>query len=200
MKQMVLVALAMTLAVACALPLSASQGVAAKGRPGPLSPSYIANPPDAFLMKGPIVLQKGLELSRCWSYHFKGRGLRGEGCADAPLLVPRLTVPLLAGETGLHIRLDKPQRPQRVELRVYNATSARYGKNPLPTGRGRRLEGHTFLRRVEQGGKTVAWDVFFRLPRPARHYYLEAWAKWKRVPNATVSTLDADYTFNVWTF
>jgi hypothetical protein len=35
---------------------------------------------------------------------------------------------------------------------------------------------------VERGGKTIAWDVFFRVNRPDRHYYLDLSTAWERVP------------------
>jgi hypothetical protein len=140
-------------------------------------------------MKGPFVLQKGRELSRCWVYYSKDGRHQVWGCADAPFLVPRKAVPLPAG-IGLRIRIDKSQRPQRLELHSYLA----------PNGKGQRRRLDATLGRVQRDGKTVAWNVFFRLPRPERHYYLETWAKWNAVPNARVSILDAAYTFHVRTF
>jgi hypothetical protein len=49
-----------------------------------------------------------------------------------------------------------------------------------PIGEGRRL--NTTLRGVERDAKTVAWDVFSRVNRPDRPYYLDTYGTWKGVP------------------
>ncbi len=137
-------------------------------------------------MKGPIVLQKGRELSRCWDYYSKDGRLLGGVCEDTLFLVPRQYVPLPAGETGLRIRINNPQRLQRLEFSVFTGYSWKaYG----PIGKGRHLD-YT-LRRVERGGKTYAWNVFFRLPRPESHYYLSLWTQWssRRRSDSAFTTL-----------
>jgi hypothetical protein len=73
MKQMGLVAslaLAVAVALLASLVVTSSQSVSAqgtRGQEGTAVSSFpkTANPPDALLMKGPIVLQKGRELTRC---------------------------------------------------------------------------------------------------------------------------------------
>ncbi len=67
----------------------------------------------------------------------------------------------------LHIRLSENRRPERFSL-----TSSQ-----SPDGESRRID--TTLRRVERDGKTVAWDAYFRVDRPNRHYYLGAFGVWK---------------------
>ena len=66
-----------------------------------------------------------------------------------------------------------------------------------PIGKGRRLD--TNLRPVERDGKTVAWNIFFRVNEPGRHYYLDTFALWKQVPNTHISSGDATYFFHVRT-
>lgn len=206
MKQMLLVAsLAVAVAVAVLatlLVVTSSQGVLAqgtRGQEGPRSVPKTANPPDALLMKGPIVLQKGRELSRCWDYYPKEKGstVWWSVCEDTLFLVPRRYVPLprRLGETGLHIRINNSQRLQRLWFQAYTGYSR---KAYAPIGKGRRLD-YT-IRRVERGGKPVAWDVFFRLPPPESHYYLSLGAKWKLAPKTGIVFHDTWYSFHVRTF
>jgi hypothetical protein len=66
-----------------------------------------------------------------------------------------------------------------------------------PIGQARRLD--TTLRRVERDGKTVAWNVFFRVDQPDRHYYLDTFGMWKEVPGTHISYGDVSWTFHVKT-
>jgi hypothetical protein len=75
----------------------------------------------------------------------------------------------------LHIRLRKPERPSAFEIYASRAEG----------GQGRQLK-HTF-RRVERDGETVAWDVFFWVNQPDRHYYLDVYPVWERVPGTHIS-------------
>ncbi len=158
------------------------------------SSSYDDDPPSKVLMKGSTVLQKGRMGSHCWSYY---DGRPGAYCADYVYNFPRRAVFLRAGST-LHIRIDKPQRPDRVQVVAYPGLDR---KNPAPTaapiGKGRRLD--TTLRGVQRDGKTVAWDVFFRVSQPERHYYLDTWVVWERVPGTRISYGDLAWTFRVKT-
>src|SRR3712207_6575141 len=139
-----------------AVALAAALGVVSLPLAQTAPSSYDDNPRNEVLMKRATVLQKGRMGSHCWSYY---AGRPGAYCADYVYDFPRRAVLLRAGST-LHIRIDKPQRPDRVELVAYPGLDR---KNPAPMaapiGKGRRLE--TILRRVQRDGKTVAWDVFF---------------------------------------
>lgn len=145
------------------------------------------------------MLQKGRELTRCWNYYPKEKGstVLWSVCEDTLFLVPRRYVPLprRLGETGLHIRINNSQRLQRLWFQAYTGYSR---KAYAPIGKGRRLD-YT-IRRVERGGKPVAWDVFFRLPPPESHYYLSLGAKWKLAPKTDIVFHDTWYSFHVRTF
>jgi hypothetical protein len=173
-----------------AVALAAALGVVSLPLVQAASSSYDDNPPNEVLMKGSTVLQKGRMGSHCWSYY---DGRPGAYCADYVYNFPRRAVLLRAGST-LHIRIDKPQRPDRVQVVAYPGFDR---KNLAPIGKGRRLE--TTLRGVQRDGKTVAWDVFFRVSQPERHYYLDTWVVWERVPGTRISYGDLAWTFHVKT-
>jgi hypothetical protein len=177
-----------------AVALAAALGVVSLPLAQAASSSY-DDPPSRVLMKGSTVLQKGRMGSHCWSYYDDGRPVGY--CADYVYNFPRRAVLLRAGST-LHIRIDKPQRPDRVQVVAYPGLDR---KNPAPTaapiGKGRRLD--TTLRGVQRDGKTVAWDVFFRVSQPERHYYLDTWVVWERVPGTRISYGDLAWTFRVKT-
>jgi hypothetical protein len=107
-------------------------------------------PPDAILKQDNRALQDGRLISYCWS----------NSCVDG---VPRYpSAVLVEPGTQLYIRLSENRRPERFSLR------SRPSGQIDPT-----------LRRVVRDGKTVAWDAYFRLERPDRHYYLGAFGVWK---------------------
>jgi hypothetical protein len=112
-------------------------------------------PPDATLKQGNTILQDGRLISYCWI----------DRCVDGVSRYPSAV--LVEPGTQLHIRLSENKRPDRFSLT----------RSWSPDGRERRLD--TTLRRVERDGKTVAWDAYFRLERPDRHYYLGAFGVWK---------------------
>jgi hypothetical protein len=107
-------------------------------------------PPDAILKQGNRTLQDGSLISYCW----------GRSCVDGVSRYPSAV--LAEPGTQLHIRLSENRRPERFSLRSRGS------------GRIERT-----LRRVVRDGKTVAWDAYFRLERPDRHYYLGAFGVWK---------------------
>ena len=75
----------------------------------------------------------------------------------------------------LHVRLRKPERPS--SLSIY-ASRTKFGQ-------ARRLE--RTLRPVEQDGKTVGWEAYFRVDQPDRHYYIDVYPVWERVPGTHIS-------------
>jgi hypothetical protein len=137
-------------------------------------------PPKTVLYEGERELQTGRLGSYCW---FAPSGA-GE-CVDVGGLRYPAVDSVRAGST-LHIRILTPQRPDKFSISAYR----KIDKWGFPAGRTRRLE--TSLRRVVEDGQTVAWDVFFRVNQPGRHYYLDAFGVWE-------GTGDAGWTFHVRT-
>ena len=155
--------------------------------------SFGRYPPNAVLMKGDTAIQKGLGGSTCWSYWNEAKDSGVGYCADTLYMFPRSGASLRAG-TRLHIRLGKPERPEDFTITAYKGFDK---EEKWPIGKGRRLD--TNLRPVERDGKTVAWNVFFRVNEPGRDYYLDTFALWKQVPNTHISSGDATYFFHVRT-
>jgi hypothetical protein len=108
------------------------------------------HPPDATLKQGNRTLQHGNLSTYCW----------GRVCADGPQEYP--TAVLVEPGTQLYIRLSEDRRPERFSLRSRAASG--------------RID--TILRPVVRDGKIVAWDAYFRLGRPDRHYYMNASGVW----------------------
>jgi hypothetical protein len=179
----------LVVALAVALALAMLAVFAAEARAG----SFGSRPPSAVLMKGATVLQTGQRGSFCWTHYDEGVGKWRYVCGDAPYMFPRAHDFLRAG-TRLHIRLGKPQRPEKFMITAYGGFDK---GQKWPIGKGRRLD--TNLRRVERDGKTVAWNVFFRVNEPDRHYYLDTIGLWESVPGTHTSYGDASYSFHVRT-
>ncbi len=137
-------------------------------------------PPKTVLYEGQRELQTGRLGSYCW-FGPSGRGR----CADVAKLRYPAADSVRAGST-LHVRVLKTQRPERLSISAYRKVDQR----GFPTGGTRRLEGS--LRRVVRDGRTVAWDVLFRVNEPGRHYYLNAFGVWEGAG-------DASWTFHVKT-
>jgi hypothetical protein len=167
-------------------------------------------PPRFALMKGNTVIQKGLKGNTCWYYWVEIEDREAEAeearegywtgyCADVLMWrSPRRAVLVHPG-SALHIRIYKPERPDRLSL------DAHPGYDPIPWDKslgnpvGKHQSLTTTLSRVERDDKTVAWDVFFRVREPDRHYYLGIWADWERVPGTHISHGDRGWFFHVKT-
>jgi hypothetical protein len=108
------------------------------------------HPPDAILKQDNRTLQHGSLMSYFWINRV----------VDVAPQHPSAV--LVEPGTQLYIRLSENRRPERFSLR------SRPSGQIDPT-----------LRRVVRDGKTVAWDAYFRLERPDRHYYLGAFGVWK---------------------
>jgi hypothetical protein len=130
-------------------------------------------PPKTVLYKGERELQTGRLGSYCW-FAPSGAGK----CVDVAELSYPAADSVPAGST-LHVRILKPQRPEKFSILAYRKIDE-WG---FPAGRTRRLE--TSLRRVVEEGQTVAWDVFFRVNQPGRHYYLDAFGVWEDAGDAS---------------
>jgi hypothetical protein len=188
-----LLALAVAMATLAALPvlgLAAPTTRAANPYPG--------NPPKFALMKGDTVIQKGLQSSTCWSYWSKTRDHWTGYCADAPYAFPRHAAPVPAG-SNLHVRLYKPQRPDRVQLGYFPAVNDEVAPGPGAEPIGKRQPLHPALKRVRDDGKTVAWDLSFYVKEPHSHYYIDAWVAWEPVPGTRISSGDVSWAFHVKT-
>jgi hypothetical protein len=163
---------AAVLAVAIALATLAL--FAAQARAG----SFAKGPPQAVLMKGSYVLQVRRVEAAHWFFYEHGRWV--ETHIDGfDFAYPKADT-VKAGRM-LTIRLGKPQRPSAVGITAYPRLDA----NGDHAGHAQRLK--PTLARVERGGETIAWDVFFRLNRPDRQYYLDLSPAWERVPGTHVS-------------
>ena len=151
--------------------------------------SFEDRPPKAVLMKGATVLQTGRTGSSCWTSYEEGSGNWVGLCVDKIYSFPRVNI--IKADSRLHVRLNKPQRPEKFTIYAYPRLD-QYGTPNYDEAQELR---HTF-RRVERDGKTVAWNVFFRFNRPGRHYYLEAFGTWKRVPGTHISYGDGAWFFH----
>jgi hypothetical protein len=179
-----------SLVVAVALVVAALAVFAAEAGAG----SFDSRPPEAVLMKGQAVLQTGQRGSYCWSWYDEAIGDWKGLCADTfSYAFPRADGLLKAG-ARLHVRLAKPERPEKFRITAYRGFDK---KDKWPVGKGRRL--NTIFEPVKRDGETVAWNVYFRVNQPDRHYYLDTFAVWGQVPNTHVSAGDATYTFHVKT-
>ena len=130
-------------------------------------------PPKTVLYEGERELQTGRLGSYCW-FSPSGSGQ----CADVGRLVYPTVDYLRAGST-LHLRILEERRPQRFSVFAYHKVD----ELGFPAGKTRRLD--TSMRRVFEDGQTVAWDVFFRVNKPGRHYYLDTFGIWEDAGDAS---------------
>jgi hypothetical protein len=176
-------------ALAVALVLGALALFAAEARASAASPGRY--PPLAVLMKYKIVLQMTSAAGGRWCfYEPPANGEPGGfpcaiydnfGVFDFPK----------PDEVGagrrLHVRFKKPVRPNFAEVDAWPRAKKPkgYEEDERPVGQMQRLK--SILRPVKQDGKTVGWDVFFRVNEPGRHYYLRVASGWERVPGKHAS-------------
>jgi hypothetical protein len=159
--------------------------VAAEARAG----SYSDRFPKQVLMKGTTVLQDGNFYYGTWNWYEAGEWNRVH--ADGLGGFPRADT-LRAG-SRLHIKINKPERPTSFRIRAYKKVD----QFSTPIGQGRLL--NTTFRRIERDGKTVGWNVFFRVNEPNRHYYLETGGRWERVPDTHISYGNSHENFHIKT-
>jgi hypothetical protein len=168
-----------------AMALASMAIVAAEARAGSFSDGF----PRQVLMKGATVLQHGRFYYGSWHWYEAGEWNRVD--ADGLGGFPRADA-VRAG-SRLHIRTNKPERPAAFRIRAYRRVDQ--FSNPIGTGR---LLNTTF-RHIERDGKTVGWDVFFRVNGSNRHYYLETYGRWERVPGTHISYGNSHENFHVKT-
>jgi hypothetical protein len=132
--------------------------------------------PKTVLKKGRTVLQSGRFYYGTWhSYDAGGWSVvHADGIGGFP------AADLVRAGSRFHIKIIKPERPDVFRIIAYKRV-----EQGQPLGEGRHLA--TTFRRVERDGKTVAWNVFFRVKQPDRHYYLETFGRWERVPGTHIS-------------
>jgi hypothetical protein len=141
-------------------------------------------PPKTHLMKGEQKLQRGILQSYCWF----SPGLQ---CSDTF----RLSYPntdYVRADRKLHIRILKAQEPESFSLTAYREL----GKFGHPKGTGEQLL--VSLRPVQEDGTTVAWDAFFEVDSPGRHYYLISGGRWKD-EQGSGNMQGASWTFHIKT-
>jgi hypothetical protein len=131
----------------------------------------LPRPPDAVLMKAGKEIQKGRVGTYCW-----GTGDQGV-CSDtfsyytAPSNTPRVGTP-----STLRIRILYADRPERITLRWgHEIKKGDIGVWIVDQSKPRPIR----LERVQKAGKTVAWDVFFKVKRPGKHYYINFHANFR---------------------
>jgi hypothetical protein len=176
----------MTFVVVLTMVMAAIAVVAAEARAGSFSDGF----PKQVLMKGETKLQDGNFYYGTWNWYEAGEWNKVH--ADGFGGFPRADT-VRAG-SRLHIKTNKPERPAVFRIRAYYEEPEQWS---TPTEKGRLLD--TTLRRVERDGKTVGWNVFFRVREPDRHYYLETSARWERVPDTHISYGMSHENFHVKT-
>jgi hypothetical protein len=156
--------------------------------------SFDHRPPKAALMKDASVLQVQGFTGGDWVFYQNGgqTGIVFDNFGEYHF--PKADV-VRAG-TRLHVRLAKPERPSVQIVAHPRVKDGQFG-GKIPAGKMQQLK-HTF-KRVQRDGKTVAWNVFFRVGEPERHYYLVVHTHWRKVPGTHISYGDAGYAFHVKT-
>ena len=138
--------------------------------------SFYDSPPKAVLMKYKTVIQARQAVYAHWFYYDEEDGwveYYYDSAAYFNGTYPKAAV--VGAGRRLHVRLRKPERPS--SLRIV-ASRTKYGQ-------ARRLQ--RTLRPVEQDGKTVGWEAFFRVKQPDRHYYIDVYPVWDEVPGTRTS-------------
>jgi hypothetical protein len=156
-----------------AMALAGTAIFSAEARAGSFSDGF----PKQVLKKGATVLQHGYFFYGTWNWYEAGEW--NKVYADGTYDYPRADT-VRAG-SKLRIRINKPERPAAFRIRAYKEVDQ--FSNPIGTGR---LLNTTFGR-VERDGKTVAWNIYFRINRSGHHYYLETHGRWARVAGTHIS-------------
>ena len=125
-----------------------------------------ANPPKTVLKKGERFLQRGKLRTHCW----------GGRCVD--FLAPEVSdfphVDRVKAGKRLHIRIHYRERPTGTDLdrlRVVQRRGERVLRGSMPIG-------HHLKPVRTADGRIKAWDVYFKLRTPGRHYYLTFGGWW----------------------
>jgi|tagenome__1003787_1003787.scaffolds.fasta_scaffold20981624_3 hypothetical protein len=178
-RALVLVVMVATMA------LAGTAIVAAEAQAGSYSDGF----PEQVLMKGKTVPQDGYLYYGNWNWYEAGEWntVNADGLGDYP------RADTVRAPSKLHIKIDKPERPATFRIRAYEKVDR--WSNLIGTGKLL----HTTFKRVERDGKTVGWNVFFRINRPDRHYYLQTYGRWARVPDTHISYGDLSLHYHLKT-
>jgi hypothetical protein len=168
----------MSVVMVLAMALASISVVAAQAQAG----SFDQRPPKEVMFKGTQVHREGKMHYYYWHYYETGNWAYDQYGYDGTYEWPRADV-VMAG-SRLRIRISKPQRPDSFRIEAYPRL--------FNTGEGipywdeeQRLK-YSFSR-VERDGKTVAWNVYFRVNEADRHYYLVVYGRWASVPDTHIS-------------
>ena len=138
--------------------------------------SFDDSPPKAVLIKYKTVIQVRPNVYAHWFYYDEEGGWV-EYFSDSAAFFngnyPKAAV--VGAGRRLHVRLRKPERPSSLKIHASRTKD----------GPERRLQ--RTLRPVEQDGKTVGWEAYFRVDQPDRHYYLDVYPVWNEVPGTHIS-------------
>jgi hypothetical protein len=149
--------------------------------------------PKAVLMKGKQELQTGRKVEE-FTWAFPSRS--GSACfvdeGTFPFGFPEQAASV-AADSKLKMRIYKIQKPDTFSITAYSRLK---GTGEPVSATGRLLE--TSLEAVIRDGRTVAWDVLFRVDRPDTDYYLVSEGHWK---DRDCSNIDqfAHWSFHVKT-
>ena len=140
-------------------------------------------PPRAVLRAHGETVQRGRLGSYCWSYQEPDSDYGVGVCADSIWSFPEAAELRVPARTA--IRFKKVQRPRRLGIAAWRDLN-RHG---YPKGDSERIAYR--LRPVRSRGEVVAWDAIFSLREADRHYYIDAFPRWREG--------SASYTFHVKT-
>jgi len=155
-------------------------------------------PPLGALKKHETVLQRAGAAGGMWHYYDEREPARwtrinfGHSWGAYFPMADRV-----AAGTRLHVYFSKPERPIGVDINAWPTTEGRAWDYARPAGKRQGLL--STLKPVRQDGKTIGWNVFFRVNEPDRHYYLKLTSRWKRVPGTHISYGHIVYAFHVKT-
>ena len=161
----------LVVALAAALAVATLAIFAAEAR---AAGSFAQSPPKAILMKDSDVLQTQWFYWAHWYYFDEEDGWVETYQDFVDVTYPRADV--VGAGRRLHVRFYKPERPSAVEIR---ASARRHSDQWSQLKRS--------FGRVERDGKTVAWDVFFRVNEPERDYYIQVYPVWDQMPGTKIS-------------
>jgi hypothetical protein len=158
--------------------------------------SFDNHPPRAMLFKYKTKLQESGAAAGRWNWREDGGW--GYVIYDSFGFFHFPEVDEVAAGRRLHVRFDKPERPNYVEVKAWPKTKKdpRFGGEYF-AGKGREL-GRT-LEPVKRDGETVGWDVFFRVGQKDRDYYLRVSSGWHKEPHSHASYGRVAYPLHVKT-
>jgi len=132
------------------------------------------NPPRATLMKYKTSLQPSYVGGGQWYYPDGGYVIFD---SFGVFYFPKADE--VAQGRRLHVRFDKPERPNFFEVNAFPKANYDKGFGGYRTA-GNKRELKSYLKPVKRDGQTVAWEVFFRVGQSDRHYYLKTAVGWEK--------------------